>query len=157
MTTIMKSLFKALCALGILLVCASCSWMPCIYDIRGPGLPYIEGEKTKYFDHKAQKQSFRVFSSHCNRPYKHKRGWNIEGLRDGSTDSLLTSQIDTLANGDFRIAYDWVSFEIREGMSIIDVEVSENTTGQTRSVYFDGRNSGGKPLWWGFTITQGAE
>lgn len=156
MTTIMKSLVKVLCALGILLVCASCSWLPCIYDILGPGRPYVDEGDYKQFDAKAQKRSFRVLSSHCDRPYNYKKGWHIVGIKDFGTPEFLTKQVDTLANGDFRISYDWVSFEIREGMSIIDVEVSENTTGQTRKLIFVGSGGGGKKALY-FTITQSAE
>lgn len=151
----MKSLVRVLCALCLLLACASCSWMPCIYDILGPGRPYIHKDDYKQFDAKAQRHSFRVLSANCDRPYSHKKGWHIVGIKDLKTHEYLTKQVDTLANGNFRIAYDWVSFEIREGMSIIDVEVSENTTGQTRELLFVGDGGGKAQLY--LTITQSAE
>lgn len=129
MTTIMKSLFKALCAICILLTCASCSWMPCIYDILGSDTPYFEGGDHKHFDSKEQKHSFRIITG-CGKSFKG-LSWSIIDVKviESSTD-----KIDTLSNGDLKVSHDWVSFLIQAKKSTIEVSVSENKTGQARSV-----------------------
>ena len=97
--------------------------------------PTIEGDRYKYFDSSAQRQSFRVVNG-SGKPYNHKVDWHIIGILEENSDTYLTKKVDTLSNGDFRISYDWVTFTVKENKSVIDVEVQKNETGEDRSVKF---------------------
>ena len=102
--------------------------------------PTIEGDRYKYFDSSAQRQSFRVVNG-SGKPYNHKVDWHIIGILEENSDTYLTKKVDTLSNGDFRISYDWVTFTVKENKSVIDVEVQKNETGKDRSVFFATSNS----------------
>lgn len=153
----MKSLVKVLCALGILLVCASCSWLPCIYDILGSDTPYFEGGDHKHFDSKEQKHSFRIITG-CGKTYLYNDSIRFEGIWHPSQSGSITSDVDTLPNGDFRISYDWATFKLTDNRSVIEVEVGENKTGQERELSV-GLSHLGRHLYKRaeLTITQGAE
>ena len=97
--------------------------------------PTIEGDRYKYFDSSAQRQSFRVVNG-SGKQYNHKVDWHIIGIQEENSDTYLTKKVDTLSNGDFRISYDWVTFTVKENKSVIDVEVQKNETGEDRSVKF---------------------
>ena len=97
--------------------------------------PTIEGDRYKYFDSSAQRQSFRVVNG-SGKQYNHKVDWHIIGIQEENSDTYLTKKVDTLSNGDLKISYDWVAFIVRENKSVIDVEVQKNETGQDRSVDF---------------------
>jgi lipoprotein len=102
--------------------------------------PTIEGDRYKYFDSSAQRQSFRVVNG-SGKQYNRKVDWHIIGIQEENSDTYLTKKVDTLSNGDFRISYDWVTFTAKENKSVIDVEVQKNETGKDRSVFFATSNS----------------
>lgn len=122
--------FNRLCVLVLGLGMLSC-------DYSGDE-PRIEGKHSKSFDYKAQTKVFRVVV-YGGKSYNHKVDWYINGIFKG--EELLTNRVDTLPNGDMTIAYDWVTFTVPRHKSFITVTVSENNTGQTRSVLFGADNS----------------
>lgn len=152
----MKSLFKALGALCIILTCVSCSWGDCALELLGFGRAWIEGDEHKHFDSKAQKHSFRVLTG-CGHTKRAGKGWDVLGLGFPGTpyDKKFVDKVERLPNGDRRISTDWVSFLVTEGATIIEVEIQENTTGKARSISFITTKY--STLGPSFTITQGAE
>lgn len=154
----MKSLVRALCAICILLTCASCEkWKNCAFDLLGSDTPYFEGGDHKHFDSKEQKHSFRIITG-CGKTYRYNDSIRFEAIWRPDQSRFITSDVDTLANGDFRISYDWATFKLTDNRSVIEVEVGENKTGQERELSV-GLSHLGKHLYKGIrlTITQGAE
>ena len=128
------NLYKILGALILALsfIFTSCDWVS--------NEPTIEGDHFKYFDSSAQRKFFRVVNASGKR-YNHKVNWDIVGIKQLWVKTYLTKKVDTLANGDLKISYDWVSFTVKERKSLIEVEVQKNETGQDRSVFFATTNN----------------
>lgn len=121
--------------LGLILALGSC-------DKIDPNLPMVERGRSTTLSYEAQTKTYLI-KIRNGKPYNNKIDWHIQGISFGDgPNPLMINKVDTLPDGDMRIAHDWATFIVPKHKGFVQVTVTENTDTKPRQVSLQMETSG---------------